>query len=148
MSNHITAKLDFLALASFRACQTIDRCSQQPGIFSMQPFRIEVSINLLLCIRWASNRLETKLKKSLPSTFKRAIGQKFDSLLLEGLLTLGMYISWALCHWMEISHLLKQVWKEICLFWDIVCKTFVKAGVLVVGLLKYPVECHSYCQLN
>ena len=111
MPNHITAKLDFLALASFRACQTIDRCSQQPGIFSMQPFCIELSINLLLCIRWASRRLETKLKKSLPSTFKRAIGRKSDSLFLEGLLTLGMYISWALCHWMGISHLWKQNWK-------------------------------------
>ena len=56
----------------------------------MQPFCIEVSINLLLCIRWASSRLETKLKKSLPSTFKRAIGRKSDSLFSEGLLTLGM----------------------------------------------------------
>ena len=82
MSYHITAKLDFLALASLRACQTIDRCSQQPGIFSMQPFCIDLSINLLLCIRWASRGLETKLRKSLPSTFKRAIGQKSDSFVL------------------------------------------------------------------
>ena len=36
---------------------------------------------------------ETKLKKSLPSTLKRAIGRKSDSLFSEGLLTLGMYIS-------------------------------------------------------
>ena len=56
----------------------------------MQPFCIEVSINLLLCIRWASRRFETKLKKSLPSTFKRAIVRKSDNLSLEGLLTLGM----------------------------------------------------------
>ena len=81
MSYHITAKLDFLALVSLRACQTIDRCSQQPGIFSMQLFCIELSINLLLCIRWASRRLETKLKKSLPSTFTRAIGRKSEFVL-------------------------------------------------------------------
>ena len=59
----------------------------------MQPFCIELSINLLLSIRWASRYLETKLKKSLPSTFKRAIGRMPDSLFSEGLLTLGMYIS-------------------------------------------------------
>ena len=93
MSNHIIANLDFWTFASFRACQTMDRCSQQPGIFSIQPFCIELFINLLLCIRWVSRCLETKLKKSLPSTFKRAIGRKPVSLFSEGLLTLGMYIS-------------------------------------------------------
>ena len=38
----------------------MNRCSPQPGMVSM--------------------RLETKLKKSLPSTFKRAIGQKSEIL--------------------------------------------------------------------
>ena len=122
MSNHITAKLDFWSCASFRACQTMDRCSQHPGIFSIQPFCMELFINLLLCIRWVSRRLETKLKKSLPSTFKRAIGRKSESLFWEGLLTLGICISWALHHWMGISHLLKQAWKKICLFLNTFCK--------------------------
>ena len=36
-----------------------------------------------------------------------------DSLFSEGLLTLGMYISWALRFWMRISHFLKQVWKGL-----------------------------------
>ena len=36
----------------------------------MQPFCIELSINLLLYIRWASRQLETKLKKSFPSRWK------------------------------------------------------------------------------
>ena len=102
-----------MVLAFFRACQTIDRCFQQPGIFSMQPFCIELSINMLLSIRWASRHLETKLKKSLPSTLKRAIGRKPESLFSEGLLTLGMFIFWALRHWMRISHFLKQVWKGL-----------------------------------
>ena len=69
------------------------RCSQQPGIFAIQSFCIVFFINLLFGIRRASSRLETKLKKSLPSTFKRAIERKCDSLFSEGLLTLGMYIS-------------------------------------------------------
>ena len=111
MSNHITAKLNLWALASFTACQTMDRCSQHPGIFYIQPFCMELIINLLLCIRWVSRRLETKLKKSLPSTFKRAVGRKSESLFWEGLPTLGICISSALHHWMGISHLLKQASK-------------------------------------
>ena len=70
----------------------------------MQPFCIDLSINLLLCIRWACRCLETKLKSSLPSTFKRATGRKSDSLFSEGLR--------------------KKFRKEICLLWDIFCKPY------------------------
>ena len=43
--------------------------------------------------------LETKLKKSLPSTFSSAIGQKSQMLCSFGGLTFGIYISLALHHW-------------------------------------------------
>ena len=41
-------------------------------------FCMELFINLLLCIRWVSRHL-----KSSPSTFKRAIGRKSESLVPE-----------------------------------------------------------------
>ena len=41
-------------------------------------------------MRWVSKRLETKLKKSFPSTFKRAIGQKSDILDSDGVDILGI----------------------------------------------------------
>ena len=37
ISNQIDAVKDFLALASLNTNQTIDKCSQQPRTFSMQP---------------------------------------------------------------------------------------------------------------
>ena len=40
--------------------------------------------------RWVSRCLETKLKKYLPASFKRAIGRKSESVFSEGLLTLGI----------------------------------------------------------
>ena len=64
ISNNIIAKLDFWYLASFRACQITDRSSQKPGIFYIQPFCIEVLINLLLRIKSVSRCLETKLQKT------------------------------------------------------------------------------------
>ena len=117
MSNHIVAKVDLWVLASFRACQTMERCSQQPGTFSIQPFWIELLMNLLLYIKWISRRLEIRLKKSFPSTFKRAIGRKSESLVSDGVLTLGIYIFWALRHCIGISHLLKQAWKILKRNW-------------------------------
>ena len=54
---------------------------------------------------------QTETKFSLFQSFKRAIVRKSESLLSEGLLTLGKYISWALDHWMGISYLLEQAWK-------------------------------------
>lgn len=73
ISSHIVARSDLLTRASLRAAQTIDMCSQQPGTFSIQPFWSDVLINLLVLIMWASNRLDTRLNKSLPSTFNKAI---------------------------------------------------------------------------
>ena len=58
ISSHIIAKDKFLDLASFRAAQTIEMCSQHPGTFSIQHFCTD--------------------KKSLPSTFSKAIGQNWD----------------------------------------------------------------------
>ena len=78
ISSHIVARDKFLDLASFRAAQTIEICSQQPGTFSIQPFCTDLFIILLLLIKCVSRRLETKLKKSLPSTFSSAIGRKSD----------------------------------------------------------------------
>ena len=83
-------------------------CSQQSGTFSIQPFWVELWMNLLLYIKWVSRGLEIKLKKSLPSTSKRAVGWKSKSLVSDGILTLGIYISWALHHSIGILHLLKQ----------------------------------------
>ena len=131
MSNHIVAKLEVWALASLRAIQTMDRCSQQPGIFSRQRFCMDLFINLLLCIRWVSRNLETKLKKSLPSTLKRTIERKSESLFSEGLLTVGMYISWAPRQWLGISHLFEHAWitlkrnlkKKNWLFWNTFCES-------------------------
>ena len=54
MSNHIVAKVELWVLASFRVCQTMERCSQQPRTFSIQPFWIEFLMNLLLYIKWSS----------------------------------------------------------------------------------------------
>ena len=76
ISSHIVAKDNFLDLASFRAAQTIDISSQHPGNFSIQPFCADLFINLLLLTKFFPRCLETKLKKSLPSTFSSAIGRK------------------------------------------------------------------------
>ena len=67
ISSHLVAKDKFLDLASFRAAQTIKICSQNPGTFFIQLFCTDLFINLLF-IKCVSRRLETKLKKSLPST--------------------------------------------------------------------------------
>ena len=37
MTKHIVAKVDLWVLASFRAWQTMERCSKQAGTFSIQP---------------------------------------------------------------------------------------------------------------
>ena len=86
ISNQIDAAKDFLALASFNTDQTMDKCSQQPGTFSMQPFCTDKLMILLFWTRWLTNRLEIRLKKSLPSTFKRAIGRKPEIKFLDGVL--------------------------------------------------------------
>ena len=90
ISSHIVAKDKFLDLASFRAAQTIEMCSQHRETFSIQPFCTYVFINLLLFIKCFSRRLETKRKKSLPSTFSKAIGQKSEMLCAVGGLTFGI----------------------------------------------------------
>ena len=90
ISNQIEAAEDFLALASFNTDQTMDKCSQQPGTFSMQPFCTDKLIILLFWTRWLTNRLEIRLKKSLPSTFKRAIGQKSEIEFLDDVFDLGI----------------------------------------------------------
>ena len=47
--SHIVAKDKFLDLASFRAAQTTEICSQHPGTFSIQPFCTDLFIkNYLL----------------------------------------------------------------------------------------------------
>ena len=69
ISSHIVAKDKFLDLATIRAAQTIEMCSQHAGLFSIQPSRTDLFINLLLLIKCFSRHLQTKLKKSLPSTF-------------------------------------------------------------------------------
>ena len=56
----------------------------------MHPFWIDWFINLLLIIIWVSKRLETRLKKSLPSTLRSAIGWKSLMWELLGVLFLGM----------------------------------------------------------
>ena len=81
MSSQIFAK-DFVDWASFKADHTIDICSQQPGTLSIQPFWTDVLIRLLLVIIFLTSRFVIKLKKSFPSTFKRAIRWKL--LMLEG----------------------------------------------------------------
>ena len=81
MSSQMFAK-DFVDWASFKTDLTIDICSQQPGTLSIQPFWTVVLIRLLLVIIFLTSRFEIKLKRSFPSTFKRAIGGK--SLMLEG----------------------------------------------------------------
>ena len=72
MWNHIVAKLDFWAPASFKACQTVERCSQQPGIFSIQPFCMELFINLVY-IGLVCRCLEIKLKKNSPQYLKELL---------------------------------------------------------------------------
>ena len=105
MSSHMFAKFEWFKRACFNADQTMDICSQQPGTFSIQPFWIEVLINLLLEIMWDSNRLEMRLKNNLPSTLTRAIGRK--SLILDGFgnLVLGINISFAYRHWIGMTEL-------------------------------------------
>ena len=102
ISSHIVAKDKFLDLASFRAAQNIEMCFQHRGTFSIQPFCTDLLINLLLFIKCFSRCLETKLKKSLPSTFSKAIGQKSEMLCAVGGLTFGIQISLALRHWSGI----------------------------------------------
>ena len=74
ISSHIAAKDKFLDLASLRAAQTIEICSQHRETFSIQPICTDLFINLLLLIKCVPRCLETKLKKSLPYTFSSTIG--------------------------------------------------------------------------
>ena len=90
ISNQIDAAEDFLALASFNTDQIMDKCFQQPGTFSMQPFCTGKLIVLLLWTIWLTSRLEIRVKKSLPSTFKRAIGWKSEIEFLDGVFDLGI----------------------------------------------------------
>ena len=130
-NSRAVAKVDFWVLTSFRACKTMERCSQQQGAFSIQPIYIESLMNLLLHIKWVSKCLEVRLKKSLPSTFKRAIGQKSESLVSDQGLTLQIYISWALCHW-----------RGFCTFWTclkIFENEFVFCHTFFVNLVMYTI---------
>ena len=88
--SHIVGKDKFLDLASFRTAQIIEICSQHPGTFSLQPFCIDLFINLLSLIKCVSGSLESKLQKNLPSTFSSAIGQKPEMLCSFGELTFGI----------------------------------------------------------
>ena len=71
--SHIVAKDKVLDLLSFRAAQTTEICFQHPETFSTQSFCTDLFINFLLLIKCGSRHLETKLTKSLPSTFSSAI---------------------------------------------------------------------------
>ena len=62
---------------------------------SLTDYQIEVLIKLLFAIKWASKRLDIRLKRSLPSTFSNAIGRKSLILDSEGVFDLGIYISLA-----------------------------------------------------
>ena len=64
ISSHVVAKDTLLDLASIRAAQTIDMDSQHAGAFSIQPFRTDLFVNVLLPIKCFSRHLETKLKKN------------------------------------------------------------------------------------
>ena len=76
--------------------------------FSIHPVCMDVLIKWLFFIKWVSRHPETKLKNNFPSTFRRAIWRKSEMLDFNGVLTLGMQTSLALCHWSGISHLLKE----------------------------------------
>ena len=65
VSHHIVAKDKFLDMASFRAAQTTEICSQHPATFSIQPFCTALFINLLLFIKCVSRHLETKTEERL-----------------------------------------------------------------------------------
>ena len=108
ISSNIVAKDKFLDFASFRAAQTIEICSQHPGTFSIQPFCTDLFINWLLLVKCVSRRLETRLKKSLRSTFSSAIGRKSEMLCTVGGLTFGIKIYLALHHWSGIMPLFIQ----------------------------------------
>ena len=90
ISNQIDAAEDFLDLASFNTDQTMDKCSQQPRTFTMHPFWTDKLMILLFWTRLLSYLLEIRLKKSLLSTFRRAIGRKSEIELLDGAFDLGM----------------------------------------------------------
>ena len=90
ISSHIVGKDKFLDLAYYRAAQTIGMCSQHPGTFSIQPFCTDLFINLLLLIKCFSRCLEIKLRKGLPSTFSKSIGQKSEMLCAVGGLIFGI----------------------------------------------------------
>ena len=91
ISSHGLLKIlvKFLDLASFRAGPTTGICSQHPGVFSIKTFCTDIFINLLLFIKSVPGCLKTKLKKSLPSTFNKAIGSKSEMLCSVGGLTFG-----------------------------------------------------------
>ena len=132
ISSHIIAKDKFLDLASFRAAPTIEMCSQHPRTFSIQPFCTDLFINLLLFIKCFSRRLETKLKKSLPSTFSKGIGQKLDVMSswrtnlwdINFLSTLPLEWYYVLNHTRK-----KELKKELIHFW-----------ALFVGLIGYSIK--------
>ena len=74
-------------VASFNTDQTMDKRLQHPGTFFMQPFwKYKL---MILLFSWLSNLLEIRLKKSLPSTFRRAIGKKSEIEFLDGAFDLG-----------------------------------------------------------
>ena len=120
ISSHIVAKYIFFNLASFRAAKTTEICSQHPGTFFIQPFCTDFFINLLLLIKCFSRRLETKLKKSLPSTFSVAIGRKSDVMCswrinFWGINFLGSpSLEW---HYALIHTRKKELKKKLIYFW-------------------------------
>ena len=76
MSKHVVTKVDSCVLASFRACQTMERCSQQPGAFSMLPFTMKLSMNLFSHIEWVSRHLGVRLKKVCTQHLKELLGKR------------------------------------------------------------------------
>ena len=71
------------------------------------------------------------MKKDLTSTFKRAIGQKFENFFSKGLLTLGI---------LSTSSLKGNFIKIFCLFCNIFCQHFITYFVTFTlsGLLFRP----------
>ena len=112
--HHIVAKVDLWVLASFKACQTMERCSQQPRTFSIHPFWIELSMSLLLYIKWISRRLETRLKKVCPQHLKELYWVKVWEF---GIRWSAILRNIALRHCKGILYLLKQAWKTLKRNW-------------------------------
>ena len=75
-SSQIVDTSDLSKQASFKAAQTRDMCSQQPGIFSMQHFCMKVFIKWFSGTKWVKRHLAMRPKKIFPLTFSSAIDRK------------------------------------------------------------------------